>query len=337
MRDAARDLALSGGYGLVEAAFLDLASPDLEAAVSSLITRGASRIVVIPYFLTLGTHVGADLPRIVERLSRIYHNVEIHLTAPLDGHPGLGEVLLDRARDSVRAASQPGAKVVLLEIRDIAPAVRHFVFEAPELDRLDFVPGQFVSFTDDVGGRAITRAYSICSPPDGNQFELCANLVVEGAFTPHLFRMRPGDTVQMQGPLGDFKLRPGPADSLFVATGTGIAPIRSMLLARLPRDDSRSYTLLFGTRHETSLLYGEEFERLAARHRNFRFLPTLSRPSPEWRGLQGHVQKHLPQLLGARRDADIYICGLKAMVNDVRSMLKGMGFDRRRILHEKYD
>src|SRR5580704_3225729 len=81
---------------------------------------------------------------------------------------------------------------------DIAPGVRHFVFEAPELQRLDFVPGQFVSLTDSIAGRAVTRAYSIASAPgEGNRFELCLNLVDGGAFTPHLFELSPGDTVDM--------------------------------------------------------------------------------------------------------------------------------------------
>src|SRR5438477_5158611 len=89
----------------------------------------------------------------------------------------------------------------LIEWVEIAPGVRHFVFEAPQMERLDFIPGQFVSLTDSVQGRAITRAYSIASPPgQGNRFELCLNRVDGGAFTPHLFELSPGDVVEMPLP-----------------------------------------------------------------------------------------------------------------------------------------
>ena len=125
----------------------------------------------------------------------------------------------------------------LIEWVEIAPGVRHLVFEAPQLERLDFVPGQFVSLTDTVANRAITRAYSIASPPGGgNRFEVCLNRVQEGAFSPHLFELLPGDVVEMPLPLGTFTLRQPLRDSLLVATGTGIAPFRSMLKAVLAAD-----------------------------------------------------------------------------------------------------
>src|SRR6202051_289544 len=81
----------------------------------------------------------------------------------------------------------------LIEWVEIAPGVRHFVFEAPQLERLEFVPGQFVSISDAVASREITRAYSIASAPgNGNRFELCLNRVNDGAFSPHLFDLSAG-------------------------------------------------------------------------------------------------------------------------------------------------
>jgi CDP-4-dehydro-6-deoxyglucose reductase len=78
----------------------------------------------------------------------------------------------------------------LVQSVEIAPDVRHFVFEASDVERLSFAPGQFVSFTDDVGGKKITRAYSIASAPDeSNRFELCLNLVTDGHLSPRLFSM----------------------------------------------------------------------------------------------------------------------------------------------------
>jgi len=225
----------------------------------------------------------------------------------------------------------------LIESREIAPNVRHFVFEAGEVERLTFVPGQFVSFTETLAGKKITRPYSIASAPEGNRFELCLNLVLEGLFSPFLFEMKPGAMVQMSAPLGYFVLKNPGRDAIFVATGTGIAPFRSMLHAHLSRGDVGNVTLIFGVRYETSLMYRGEFEELEQRHPNFHFWPTLSRPEPEWKGRGGHVQNHLLEAIGDRRDLDVYICGLKAMVDDVRAVLKGLGFDRKQIIFEKYD
>ena len=225
----------------------------------------------------------------------------------------------------------------LVEFRQIAPNTRHFVFETPEVEELYFVPGQFVSFTETLRGKKITRPYSIASPPDGNRFEICLNLVEDGFFSPHLFGMKPGDTVEMSAPLGYFVLRNPGKDAIFVATGTGIAPFRSMLHAYLGQGDQKELTLIFGVRYEQGLMYRKEFEELEKQHSNFHFRPTLSRPGPDWKGRTGHVQQHLLETIGDRRDVDIYICGLKLMVDDVRAILKGLGLDRKQIIFEKYD
>ena len=96
-------MAVEGGYSLVETAFLEMAEPDLREAVARLAARGADRIVVIPYFLTLGIHLRRDLPRIVEELAGVYQGVRIDVTEPLDGHPSLVGILLERARAALRA------------------------------------------------------------------------------------------------------------------------------------------------------------------------------------------------------------------------------------------
>ena len=219
----------------------------------------------------------------------------------------------------------------------MCPEVRHFVFETPEVEHLAFTPGQFVSFTSELGGRKITRAYSIASAPDGNRFELCLNLVKDGSFSPRLFELKKGDELTMRGPLGHFVWRTPLRDSVLIATGTGIAPFRSMLLDLLPKGEPHQITLLFGARYPHGLLYREELDSLAERYSNFRFLPTVTRPHEHWKGLTGRVQPHLLEELQERKDLDIYICGMKEMVDDVRTLLKEKGFDRKQIIFEKYD
>lgn len=100
VRDIVAQMASSGHY-VAEAAFLELGTPDLAGAAAQLVKRDVTRIVVIPYFLTLGTHLQRDLPRLVENAARKLGNVEMQMTSPLDGHPALLEALLDRANEAL--------------------------------------------------------------------------------------------------------------------------------------------------------------------------------------------------------------------------------------------
>ena len=100
VRDVAVQMAATGQH-VVEAAFLELGQPDLVGATRRLISRGAERIVVIPYFLTLGTHMQRDLPRLASDASRANADIEMQITSPLDGHPGLVQALLDRASEAL--------------------------------------------------------------------------------------------------------------------------------------------------------------------------------------------------------------------------------------------
>jgi sirohydrochlorin ferrochelatase len=103
VRDVSVQMAAAGQH-LVEAAFLELGESDLAGAAQRLISRGAQRIVVIPYFLTLGTHMQRDLPRLASEASRANGGIGIHITSPLDGHPGLLDALLDRASEALNRA-----------------------------------------------------------------------------------------------------------------------------------------------------------------------------------------------------------------------------------------
>jgi len=89
------------GFEMVEAAFLEGGRPDLKTAAARLAAQGVRRIVVIPYFLTLGLHLQRDLPRLIEDLQRSNAGIEIEVTPPLDGHPALLEALVDRAKGAV--------------------------------------------------------------------------------------------------------------------------------------------------------------------------------------------------------------------------------------------
>jgi sirohydrochlorin ferrochelatase len=97
VRVVAADAATLGGFPDYEVAFLDF-PPRLGDAVDRLAARGWRRIVVVPYFLTLGIHLQRDLPGVVARLRASHPDVEIEVTEPLDGHPALAEIVVERAR-----------------------------------------------------------------------------------------------------------------------------------------------------------------------------------------------------------------------------------------------
>jgi sirohydrochlorin ferrochelatase len=99
VRAMASALARAGGFVQVQVAFLELGRPNLEEAVASVAEGGAARVVIVPYFLTLGLHMERDLPSLVKDISLKYNGLEISVTAPLDGHPALVDVLLDRVRN----------------------------------------------------------------------------------------------------------------------------------------------------------------------------------------------------------------------------------------------
>jgi ferredoxin-NADP reductase len=249
----------------------------------------------------------------------------------------------------------------------------HFEFVLDELKSFRFAPGQFVSaVAQDAEGREQTRAYSMASAPRGNRFELCVNRVQEGFFSNRLADLTDlpsGGTIQIDGPHGYFLLHAPITDSILIATGTGIAPMRSFLHWLFPSDGPEAATdrsngkqiwLVHGTRHESELYYRAEFEALAHRRANFHYLPTLSLAPKSWNGLRGHVQQHVasivqeraarlgqplpapppdPALLPSELSFDIYayICGLSQMVSDVRQSLAGFGWHRKQMVSESYD
>jgi len=224
----------------------------------------------------------------------------------------------------------------------LSPQTKHLEFELSSVPRFGFVAGQWLSFkTNKPDGEEITRAYSIASPPgEDNRLALCLNRVQDGFMSNFLCDMKVGEEIGCQGPFGDFILRPPLRDTVFIATGTGVAPFRSMLhwlLADPVRHQDKQLSLLFGNRAEGDIYYHEEFLELGARHVNFHYLPTLSRGAAEWQGLRGYVQEHLPGIVQGRNDMHAYICGLDKMVKANRELLKGLSWDRKSILYEKYD
>jgi len=230
----------------------------------------------------------------------------------------------------------------VLRALPLSEFTKHLELAVNGVTHFSFVPGQWLSVKATTPeGDEITRPYSIASPPSENgHVAFCLNRVQDGFMSNHLCSLDAGTEISLQGAFGHFILRPPGGDTVFIAAGTGIAPFRSMLhwlLADEERHHGRQFWLLFGARREQDIYYREEFENLAGKHANFHFRPTLSRPALEWTGLRGYVQDHLPEIVGTRTDMHAYICGLAKMVKANRELLKGLGWDRTSIRHERYD
>lgn len=186
----------------------------------------------------------------------------------------------------------------------------HLEFVVDELERFDFLSGQFISAVAvDGRGKTQTRAYSIASAQEENRFDLCVNRVEGGFFSNHLCDLPEGETVQVHGPHGHFTLRTPVTDAIFVATGTGVAPMRGFTQwlfpetgpdAGIDRSEGRHIWLVYGTRHESEIYYRDYFERLAEERENFHYVTTLSRAPEEWVGKRGYVQEYLQEMAEGR-------------------------------------
>src|SRR6266404_9824793 len=222
----------------------------------------------------------------------------------------------------------------LVRSTSLSEFTKHLEFEIKNVPRFGFVPGQWLSLKHvRPDGEEITRAYSIASAPSENsRFALCLNRVQDGFMSNFLCDMREGDEISGQGPFGDFILRPPMRDTIFIATGTGIAPFRSMihwLLADPARHQEKQLWLVFGNRTEKDIYYHQEFLQLAREHANFDYLPTLSRGAADWQGLRGYVQEHVPSIVAGRSEMHAYVCGLDKMIKANRDLLKSLGWARK--------
>lgn len=216
-------------------------------------------------------------------------------------------------------------------------------FETP--DPFEFLAGQFVTYKIADRMPPCFRAYSIsCAPtepkPNGNIIATCLKVVDGGRGSNWLNSLNIGDKIEFMGPSGKLIFHTAPEKTgYFIATGTGITPLKSMIEDELINKDSKQKLhLLFGLRHSKDVFYRDHFNRLAQKYENFTVEYTLSKPEDEnWTGSVGRVTDILDKNPPNPHSTEVYICGLKAMINDVTLMLKTKGFSETSIKSEKYD
>jgi glycine betaine catabolism B len=237
-------------------------------------------------------------------------------------------------------ALQPWRTGTLIRIQEEAPETRRFWFQVNELERFDFLPGQFVTLDLPIHEKPNKRwrSYSIASWPDGsNIFELIIVRNEIGPGTNYLFaEVTIGDEIVFRGPQGIFTLPEKIDKNLFlICTGTGIAPFRSMihyiLRHQVPHSD---IFLIFGTRTRESLLYFDELKTLSIQHPEFHYIPVLSRE--KWEGQTGYVHETYLRLVSNKQPADFFLCGWKNMIDEAKKRIEESGYDKKSIHQEIY-
>lgn len=280
------------------------------------------------------------------------------------------EALEDRLREA-------GASTATLE--DVETLADRFERPYPSLLRLrvdpatdlDFAPGQYAALR----ARRTPRAYSIANPPSESDLEFAIRRVPGGRLTSELFtKVDVGDTVTVRGPNGDMVLRdPTDRDVVFLATGTGVAPFKSMIDHLFDRgyDEhggrTRQVWLFLGCGWADDLPYREAFRELDRERSNFHFVPTLTREPllTDWEGETDYVQEvfvtylagealagvDLPSGLRRSRDREpvvdvaerihparttVYACGVSAMVETLVRAARAVGVPESRMEYEGF-
>lgn len=228
----------------------------------------------------------------------------------------------------------------IIDIQEESDFVRRFWFKM-DSGEFTFKPGQFVMLDLPIESKITNRSYSIASAPNNNGvFELIIVLNPDGIGTPYIWKNYTiGSKVPVAGPLGKFVLPEVIENDLcLIATGTGVAPLRSMLLHIINTHiNHKNIYLVFGNRTPADILYHEEFEALAQSYPTFKFIPVLSRANETWTGKTGYVHPIYEELFADKRACTFYLCGWKNMILEARERLTNLGYDKSSIKFELYD
>jgi len=228
------------------------------------------------------------------------------------------------------------------EMTKIGTTYIQFHFELSEPKNIRFQPGQYLLLN--VPGTAQKKSYSITSSKDlDHAIEIVVNTAPQGEGTKYLQSLKPGDGVSFFAPAGVFSVAPQSSQVgqqekalVFVATGSGIAPVKSMIIQQLRfENDARPIVLHWGLRYEEDLFWLDKFQDLAQAYPNFQLHLVLSKATPAWKLCRGRVTDCL-QVHPLVHSAGYYICGHTTMVEDVKNLLMQKGVAQEHIHHEKF-
>lgn len=231
----------------------------------------------------------------------------------------------------------------ILKITDLTYDIKEFRFELLEPQAMEFAPGQYVQVDSkpyDGVEEVVSRAYSISSlPSEKGVLELIVRLVPGGVCSTFLHKhVKEGDELTLSGPFGDFYLREGADELLFIAGGSGLAPIKSMVLDILKKGLPKRMTFFFGAVRKRDLYYVDFFTELQEKYPNFRYIPALSDPGPDddWNGEIGLITEVVARHVSDGQNKHAYLCGSPGMINACVDVLTKIGIDEERIFYDKF-
>jgi CDP-4-dehydro-6-deoxyglucose reductase len=230
------------------------------------------------------------------------------------------------------------------KIEDTSPTVKTFWIRVQQEDKLDFKPGQFVTWDLPISEKRLGRwrSYSIANPPNGKDLlEFSIVKVDEGGATKYLWEeAKVGTEIKFKGPDGMFILPENiDYDMVMICTGTGVAPFRSMIKyldkhIDIPR---KKIHLIYGTRYSNNLLYREEFRELEDRTDWFKYDVALSREDIPG-AHQGYIhQIYMNEYSVHRDDIKFYLCGWTNMIDEaVANLMIKLKYKPSQIKYELY-
>lgn len=214
--------------------------------------------------------------------------------------------------------------------------VTHLVLRIPTASDVRFHPGQYLNVMLDDGS---PRSFSMASPPNGELFDFHIRRVPGGYFTGRLeTHYQPGDTLDVELPLGAFRHdATSPRELLMVAGGTGLAPIKS-IIESLKDDPLRpSIALYWGVRRAEDLYLDEQLRHWARTLPDFRYVPVLSEPDPQWGGRRGFVHQAVCEDHDDLAAFDAYLCGPPPMIAAAKTSFSQRGLDVERIFADSFN
>ena len=228
-------------------------------------------------------------------------------------------------------------------ITDLTADIKLFRFELVEPATMDFIPGQYVQLFTPPYGKSrspVYRAYSIASDPaEKNIVELIIRLVPGGICTTYCFEhLKEGDEVLINGPYGDFRLSETDAPMVFIAGGSGMAPIKCMLHHMQNTANPRRAVYFFGANDPNELFLGDLMSRFESELSEYHYVPVVARPGEQqvWTGETGLVTEAVQRGLESAADYEAYLCGSPGMIDAAIEVLKGLGVEEDRIFYDKF-
>jgi Na+-transporting NADH:ubiquinone oxidoreductase subunit F len=229
------------------------------------------------------------------------------------------------------------------KIEDLTHDIKMFRLQLVEPATMDFIPGQYVQVLTPVYEKSpveVYRAYSIASDPaDKGIIELVIRLVPNGICTTYCFDyLKEGDEVKINGPYGEFHLSDTDAPIVFIAGGSGMAPIKCILHDMKNRGSRREAVYYFGANVVKEMFYLDLMRRFESELPAFRFVPVIARPAEgeTWDGETGLVTQAVQRDVknGARCEA--YLCGSPGMIDASIKVLQDLGVTNDRIFYDKF-